>query len=357
MLSAAVTKTPQKVVGRGRTLSIVAAVLTTQITAASPAADEVSPRVRSTDRVMLKLLKEGRERSGTFRTLVDAIDHSNVIVYVEFGYCAFGHLDGCLLPFLASTHGDRYVRIVVTSEKSRLTHDDLLALIGHELQHALEVLEHPEVIDVPTMEAMYGKIGIPVAGQRGFETSAARAAGTALRSELISTIQLPPGSVEHLMRRSYVVDGSVEAARVIERAISKLPPEVDPLPLIIVVGSPDDKRYRKSDPQIEAFVIPEDNDHVYVTRWGNAFRAAGQGRPLELAGALAHEAWHLQNGPEEGGAYDYQLRILQAMHASPSLINQIGRAKENAVYTQEFERRSKSCREATLVSRTNDHAV
>jgi hypothetical protein len=97
---------------------------------------------------------------------------------------------------------------VVTSEKSRLTHDDLLALIGHELQHALEVLEHPEVIDVPTMEAMYRKIGIPIAGQRGFETSAARAAGTAVHSELIGAIQLPPGSVERLMRRSYVVDGS-----------------------------------------------------------------------------------------------------------------------------------------------------
>jgi hypothetical protein len=140
---------------------------------------------------MLDLLKEGRERSETFRTLLAAIDHSNGIVYVEFGYCAFGHLDGCLLPFIASTHGDRYVRVIVTPEKSRLSHDQLLALIGHELRHALEVLEHPEVVDVPTMEHMYRSIGTPIAGQRGFETSAARSTGNTVLTELLRNARPP----------------------------------------------------------------------------------------------------------------------------------------------------------------------
>jgi hypothetical protein len=191
MLSTALTKTPQNAVGRRLTLPIVSAVLMTQITAASAAAAEASSRVRSTNPVMLDLLKEGRDRSGTFRTLVDAIDHSNGIVYVEFGYCAFGHLDGCLLPFIASAHGDRYVRVIVTPEKSRLNHDQLLALIGHELRHALEVLEHPEVVDVPTMEHMYRSIGTPIAGQRGFETSAARSTGTAVLTELLRNTRAP----------------------------------------------------------------------------------------------------------------------------------------------------------------------
>jgi hypothetical protein len=191
MLSTALTKTPQHVVRRGFTLSIVATMLTTQITAASVTADGSSSRVRSTSPVMLDLLKEARDRSGTFRTLLEAIDHSNGIVYVEFGYCAFGHLDGCLLPFIASTHGDRYVRVIVTQEKSRVNHEQLLALIGHELRHALEVLEHPEVVDVQTMENMYRRIGTPIAGQRGFETSAARTAGTAILSELISKSRPP----------------------------------------------------------------------------------------------------------------------------------------------------------------------
>jgi hypothetical protein len=152
-----------------------------------PAAAAGSPsRVRSADGTILQLLKEGDERSPTFHALIDAIDHSTGIVYVEFGYCAFGHLNGCLLPFIASAHGDRYLRAIVMPDKSRANHDQLIALIGHELRHALEVFDHQEVVDAATMEAMYRKIGTPIAGgPRGYETSAARAAGDAALAELL----------------------------------------------------------------------------------------------------------------------------------------------------------------------------
>jgi hypothetical protein len=153
--------------------------------ARSTAGAQESSCVRSTDTAILELLQEGRERSTTFRALTDQIDHSNGIVYAEFGYCAFGHLNGCLVPFIASTQNDRYLRVFVTPDKNRASRDQLLALIGHELRHALEVFEHPEVVDVVTMEAMYRKIGTPIAGSgRGYETSAARAAGDAILSEL-----------------------------------------------------------------------------------------------------------------------------------------------------------------------------
>ena len=107
-----------------------------------------TPRsVRSTDAVMLRLIEEGTERSVTFAALVDTIGHSNDIVYVEFGYCAFGHLDGCLLPFVASSQGGRYLRVLVTPDQNRRTHDQLLALIGHGLQHALAVIQHHDVVN------------------------------------------------------------------------------------------------------------------------------------------------------------------------------------------------------------------
>src|SRR5207244_9015285 len=106
--------------------------------------------------------------------------------YVEFGYCAFGHLNGCLLPFVAAPHGDRYLRVVVTPDKNRRSHDQLLALVAHELRHTLEVAEHPDVVDGPTMEAMYRRIGTPLTGRlSGYETSAARAAGDVVLSELL----------------------------------------------------------------------------------------------------------------------------------------------------------------------------
>jgi len=144
------------------------------------------PRVRSTDATILELFREGAERSATFRGLIDAIADSAGIVYVEFGYCAFGHVNGCLLPFIASTHGDRYLRILVTPDKNRRSHDQLLALIAHELQHALEVIADVEVVDVATMEAMYRRIGTPLRGMTGYETAAARVAGDTVLSELLA---------------------------------------------------------------------------------------------------------------------------------------------------------------------------
>ena len=149
-----------------------------------PPGSEPEARVRSTDATILELLREGTERSATFRSLIDAINHVIGFVYVEFGICAFGHVDGCLLPFIAATQGDRYLRVIVTFDTHRREHDRLLALIAHELQHAIEVLEHPEVVDLPTMDAMYRRIGRALPGATGYETAAARAVEGTVLSEL-----------------------------------------------------------------------------------------------------------------------------------------------------------------------------
>ena len=165
---------------------ILSAVIVCMAAPSTQAATPDAPRVRSTDAEILALLREGADRSATLSRLVDAISRSDGIVYIEFGYCAFGHLNGCLLPFMASSHGDRYLRILVTRDRNRRTHDQLLALIAHEMRHALEVLEHAEVVDVATLEAMYRTVGTPITGQsRGYETSAARAAGDAVLAELL----------------------------------------------------------------------------------------------------------------------------------------------------------------------------
>jgi hypothetical protein len=167
-------------------IAILSAVIVgTAAPQASGTAD--ATRVRSTDVRILALVREGTERSATFSTLVDTIGRSNGIVYIEFGYCAFGRRNGCLLSYIAPAHGDRYLRIIVTPDKNRRSHDQLLALITHELRHALEVIEHAEIVDVPAMEALYRRIGTPeTGGLRGYETSAARAAGDATLSELLA---------------------------------------------------------------------------------------------------------------------------------------------------------------------------
>src|SRR5512146_2640971 len=98
--------------GRLRNLaaSIVATCTLTLIGGApTDAAEPNAPRVRSTNTAVLELIREGRDRTATFTGLIDTIERSNGIVYVEFGYCAFGHLNGCLLPFVGHVGGDRYL--------------------------------------------------------------------------------------------------------------------------------------------------------------------------------------------------------------------------------------------------------
>jgi hypothetical protein len=170
---------------RAAEIAILSAVIVCTATRQASASAADPTRVRSTEARILALVREGTERSSTFSALVDTIGRSNGIVYIEFGYCAFGHLNGCLLSHIAPAHGDRYLRIVVTPDKNRRSHDQLLALIAHELRHALEVIDHAEVVDVPTLEALYRRIGTPeTGGLTGYETSAARAAGDAALSEL-----------------------------------------------------------------------------------------------------------------------------------------------------------------------------
>jgi hypothetical protein len=152
---------------------------------ANPTTSNVMPSaIRSSDRALNELVAEGYARSATFQGLVDAISITNTLVYVEAGICAFGHLRACLLPFMATTDKARYLRVVLTRPLDAAKKDRLIALIGHEMQHALEVAERPEVIDVTSMIAMCRRIGFPLKGRAGCETSAARAAGTAIFEEL-----------------------------------------------------------------------------------------------------------------------------------------------------------------------------
>src|SRR4029077_4039306 len=140
--------------------------------------------VRSTNTDVTALIQEGSTRSRSFQRLLDRVSEANGIVYVEFGHCAFGHLNGCLLPFVVPTTGGRYLRIVVTPDTTRVDHDGLIALVAHELQHALEVLAHPEVVDLESMLAMYRRIGRPLSGRSGYETSEAHTVQDGVASEL-----------------------------------------------------------------------------------------------------------------------------------------------------------------------------
>jgi hypothetical protein len=136
--------------------------------------------VRAAGELAATLLNEGARRSYTFAHLLDAIERSDVIVYVELAPDLPVSLSGRLM-LAACAHGQRYLRIQIAPAGSP---DDLIATLGHELQHAVEVADAPEVRDDRALIELYGRIGDWVRDRDHFDTAAARVAGRTVRSEL-----------------------------------------------------------------------------------------------------------------------------------------------------------------------------
>jgi hypothetical protein len=136
------------------------------------------PRVRDNgDPSIAKLIQEATERSVTFLRLVDTIDATDGIVYVEQGHCGH-HVRACLALTAWVAGPSRILRIVVDTHRDR---GELLASIGHELQHAVEAIGDPHVTNAHTMYSFFDRIGPTSEGR--FETEAAIHAGMDVLAE------------------------------------------------------------------------------------------------------------------------------------------------------------------------------
>src|SRR5919109_1124611 len=102
-----------------------------------------NPAVRSDDPYVQSLIATGIERSPTFASLVDDLEQSDVVAFVEASRQLPSTLSGYLM-FVTNTSACRYVLIRVTT---RYTDVQTIGTIGHELQHAAEIAAHPEVVD------------------------------------------------------------------------------------------------------------------------------------------------------------------------------------------------------------------
>lgn len=138
-------------------------------------------RVRTSDARVQMLMLKGVRRSATFASLITALNATDVIVYIEPVRHLPPLLSGRLLLIPQSPRGPRYLRIQV------MTHtpgNDLIATIGHELQHALEVAAASDVRDQMGMERLYQQIGHSGIDKRTYDTEAAQTVGRRIRAEL-----------------------------------------------------------------------------------------------------------------------------------------------------------------------------
>jgi hypothetical protein len=165
-----------------RTLSLFTAILLSLGLPAGVYAEK-GPHIRILDHELKALFDQGLVQSPTLRALVAEIERAQVLVFAECNLRLPSGIAG-RLNFVTSVNGVRYVRVAIDCTMAPRAQVSLLA---HEIQHALEVATHPDVVDVDAMESLYEGIGFPTTRDgpaRHFETAAAKAVQRAVNAEM-----------------------------------------------------------------------------------------------------------------------------------------------------------------------------
>lgn len=150
-------------------------------------------RVRPMHKRVESLLSTGMDRSATFRQLVRRIEASDVIVYIEARHDLREGV-GASMRFVTRSASDRFVRIQLNAAYNNHT---LVPLLGHELQHVVEVAEHADVQSPDDLRDFYRRTGVRT-GPDSFDSEQARHAGYLVRDEIIRK----PGDLRMARRAS-----------------------------------------------------------------------------------------------------------------------------------------------------------
>ena len=152
-----------------------------------PAAAQSPTRIRTLDVSAGAALEEGLERSSRFRSLVAAIEGSDLIVHVVTSIELPGGAVGATRLAWATTD-TRYVRIAISADLPR---EQRIAILAHELQHACEIAGS-DVRDEESMRLLFRSIGRLVDSATGdlYDTPAAIAAGDQVWAELQSPLHM-----------------------------------------------------------------------------------------------------------------------------------------------------------------------
>ena len=143
--------------------------------------EAVAYHVRTTDPRVQSWLALGASESQTFRELLNRLGESDLIVHVQ----VVDHLGVAgQTYFVTSTPSVRYVRIeVVPARNAR----EMVALIGHELQHAVEIAETPRVRDRQSLAGFYRMMSDNPASTNVLDSADARVMEDRVRREMAAS--------------------------------------------------------------------------------------------------------------------------------------------------------------------------
>lgn len=145
-------------------------------------------RVRPIGADAQSLLQDARERSATIRTLLDRLDGSDVIVYLQRGVFEREEIQG-RTSLITAVPDARFLRVIV---RSALADERAVEMLGHELQHVHEILQEPLIRSEATLREYLKVIGFEC-GTGRFETEAAIRVERQVRIELAWIRRVPNG--------------------------------------------------------------------------------------------------------------------------------------------------------------------
>ncbi len=124
------------------------------------------------------LLQDARQRSPTVAALLDTLEDTDLIVLVD----VVGD-DSRLrarTAIIGATDAFRFLHVALNAMRGD---DRLIELLGHELQHAVEIASQPDVRDAFALAQRFAALGWSLSGGH-FETEAAKSVEEQVRREL-----------------------------------------------------------------------------------------------------------------------------------------------------------------------------
>lgn len=147
-------------------------------------AGEATLRLRAATPSVQRLIDDAARLSPSVRGLIDRLDCTDVFVYVQL--TGSPQVKTGSTTFVATTPHGRYLRIQISAGLPSWAR---IHLLGHELQHAVEIADDPAVTSEAALRNLYGRIGHTTNGPDRFETTAALEIEAVVRGELLQGLK------------------------------------------------------------------------------------------------------------------------------------------------------------------------
>jgi hypothetical protein len=164
---------------------LVSAAMTLALAVGADARDRNldAPHVRALNDVSRALVADAQQKSATVRDLLNSLETSNLVAYVYVTPLAKNTPESGL-NFLGSSKAQRFVLIRIADDSNAGRRVELL---GHELQHAVEVASRTWVRDDIDFQRLISSVGWrDDTRARGYETTAATVAESRVRRDVRS---------------------------------------------------------------------------------------------------------------------------------------------------------------------------